>query len=194
MEQSLSVGHFENILLATDGSEFAAGAEALVVDLVRRFGGKVTAMQAVLFDPELETLAVDLQQKQEQAAQNALHETAVRLDRQGVNCATLIRHGQYPHQEIMDAAQEIKADLIVMGRRGRRGLARLMLGDTTARVVAQATRPVLVVPRAGGRIWQTCILLATDGSSYSERAIVEATVLAKESSVPLPTSTGPRQR
>ncbi|MBF0184306.1 MAG: universal stress protein [Magnetococcales bacterium] len=185
MQQPLSVGHFKNILLATDGSEFASGAEALVTAMVRRFAGQVTVMQAVLFDPELEALAVDLQQHQEQAARKSLQEIADRFDRQGVCCATLIRHGQYPHQEILDAAQEINADLIVTGRRGRRGLARLMLGDTTARVVAQAPRPVLVVPRAGGTFWNSCIMLATDGSLYSERAIVEATVLAKEADIPL---------
>ncbi|WP_193771238.1 universal stress protein [Candidatus Magnetaquicoccus inordinatus] len=182
MEQPLSVGHFKNILLATDGSEFASGAEALAVSMVQRFGGQITAMQAVLFDPELEALAVDLQQYQEQIVRQSLDDLVNRLDKLSVCCATLIRHGQYPHQEIIDAAQEINADLIVMGRRGRRGLARLMLGDTTARVVAQAPRPVLVVPRAGGTLWSTSshILLATDGSVYSERAIIEATALAKE--------------
>ena len=72
-----------------------------------------------------------------------------------------------------------------MGRRGRRGLARLMLGDTTARVVAQSPRNVLVVPKSGGTLWTTSILLATDGSSYSDRAGEEAILLAKEADVPL---------
>ncbi|MEO5376719.1 MAG: universal stress protein [Magnetococcus sp. DMHC-6] len=183
VQKPLSNGHFKNILLATDGSAFANGAETLTAQMVNRFGGHVTAMQAILLDPL--PLGSNLLQQQEEKAQEALHDVQNRLGQQGVSCAQMIRKGEHPHQEIIHAAIEIDADVVIMGRRGRRGLARMMLGDTTARVVAQSPRMVLVVPKSGGSFWTTSILLPTDGSSFSDRACIEATLLAKEASVPL---------
>ncbi|MBF0142334.1 MAG: universal stress protein [Magnetococcales bacterium] len=179
-------GHFRNILLATDGSEYAGGAEALTAAMVLRFGGRVTVMQMALFDPTMEAYAGDAKE-QVRIVRESLDKVRDRLDRQGVPCSLMVRQGEHPHQEIIDAAAAIEADLVVMGRRGRRGLARLMLGDSTARVVALSPRPVLVVPRAaGGSLWtSSSILLATDGSPFSEMAGARATMLAKAADVPL---------
>ncbi len=180
-----ATGRFKRILLATDGSEFSVGAEVLTTAMALRFGGDVTVMQVVLFNPELDTLSMTLLQQQEGITLQSLSEVKARMARQGVNCALLVKRSQHPYQEIIDAAIETDADLVIMGRRGRRGLARLMLGDTTARVVAQSPRPVLVGPKGGGVLWTTSILLATDGSHFSDRAAVEAIILAREAGLPL---------
>jgi nucleotide-binding universal stress UspA family protein len=47
--------------------------------------------------------------------------------------------------EILKLAEEWKADLIVMGTHGRRGISHLMLGSVTERVVRRAICPVLTV-------------------------------------------------
>jgi nucleotide-binding universal stress UspA family protein len=47
---------------------------------------------------------------------------------------------------IADLAREIAADFIVVGTRGRSGLARLMLGDTTQEILQRTPCPVIVVP------------------------------------------------
>jgi len=64
-----------------------------------------------------------------------------------------------------------------MGRRGRRGLARLMMGDATAKVIGYAPCAVLVVPETQS-MWSS-IMIATDGSRYSDMAAVTAAELAK---------------
>ena len=51
-------------------------------------------------------------------------------------------------QEILDAAEDRKADLIVMGTNGRTGLSRLVLGSVASRVSARADRPVGVIRRS----------------------------------------------
>ena len=51
-------------------------------------------------------------------------------------------------EQILRQADEIGADLIVMGTHGRRGVGRLLLGSVAARVVAQAVCPVLTVRAA----------------------------------------------
>ncbi|MDQ0643474.1 universal stress protein [Microbacterium murale] len=47
---------------------------------------------------------------------------------------------------IVGAADELEIDLIVLGSRGRRGLAATLLGSTSADVLHHATRPTLVIP------------------------------------------------
>ncbi len=181
----LPFGRFRNILLATDGSEFSRGAEMLTIALVLRFGGRVTAVQVALFNPELDTLSMSLSQQQEKTTWQSLGKVKERMNRQGVSCTLLVKQESHPLLGILDAAVEVNADLVVMGRRGRWGLTRLMFGDTAARIVAQSPNTALVVPREGGSLWNTSILLATDGSSFSDRAGEEATILAKEAGLPL---------
>lgn len=187
-QQEPSTGLYRNILLATDGSEFSSGAERVAMALARRLGGQVTALQVVMPFPFTDTLTADQIQfrlQEESMVVQFLGEVQSRMECQGVSCAVLVKHGNTPHTEIVDAAVEVNADLVVVGRRGRRGLARLMLGDATARIVAQSLRDVLVVPKAVDALWQSVILLATDGTRYSDLACVEATKVAKAFSLPL---------
>jgi nucleotide-binding universal stress UspA family protein len=50
-----------------------------------------------------------------------------------------------PAREIVDAARETRADVIVMGSRGRSGLGRLLLGSVAEQVLRQAPCPVLTL-------------------------------------------------
>jgi len=51
-----------------------------------------------------------------------------------------------PARVLLDAASEMKADLIIVGTRGLRGPARVLLGSVSSAVLSRAGRPVLVVP------------------------------------------------
>ncbi len=77
---------------------------------------------------------------------------------------------------IVDLADAENCDLIVMGRRGRRSSA--LVGSVTARVIGHTQRDVLVVPAATTVGWKT-IVLATDGSKYSDVAAERAIAFAK---------------
>lgn len=55
-----------------------------------------------------------------------------------------IRKGK-PHEEILDLAGELGADLIVIGSHGRKGLERAIFGSVAERVVRMADIPVLIV-------------------------------------------------
>lgn len=50
------------------------------------------------------------------------------------------------YEVIVEAADELEVDLIVLGSRGRRGLAATLLGSTSANVLHHATRPTLIIP------------------------------------------------
>jgi nucleotide-binding universal stress UspA family protein len=57
-----------------------------------------------------------------------------------------------PAQEIATAAEQLRADLVVMGTRGLSGAARLVLGSTTEQVLRRAGVPVLAVPPRAARL------------------------------------------
>lgn len=62
----------------------------------------------------------------------------------GVATETAVLQGN-PHEEILSYADEIGADLIVMGTHGRTGVDRYLLGSVTERVVRTSDVPVLTV-------------------------------------------------
>lgn len=73
-----------------------------------------------------------------------------RLERAGLKARAEIRSGD-PARELVDAAVESRADLIVIGSHGRTGLARVLLGSVARNVVLIAPCSVLVVRRTVAR-------------------------------------------
>lgn len=184
VSQLSPIGRFEKILLATDGSEFSAGATRAAIQLARACAGKLTVMSMVLGNPEYDTPAPKLVAKALAEARVTLEQVKLEAQAAGIECTTQLRQGEDPHQEIVAASEELQADIVVMGRRGRRGLARLMVGDATAKVVGKAHCSVLVVPR-DANLGTTRILLASDGSRYADAAAVSASGLARNLGLPI---------
>jgi len=63
----------------------------------------------------------------------------------GVACQKLQATSDTPWQAILAAARSERADLIVMASHGRRGVAALLLGSETSKVLTHSKVPVLVV-------------------------------------------------
>ena len=168
----------EKLLLSTDGSEFSEGAIREAINLAKRCSSKLLVVSIIEMDPELEALAPDLVEKFERETRRHLESVKERVAKEGVDCEIIVHEGEEPYQYIVDEADKQQVEMIVMGRRGRTGLKRLMMGSVTARVIGHATRNILVVPRAAHITWKS-IVIATDGSKYSEAAAKEALSLAK---------------
>lgn len=172
-------------MVASDTSPYSESAVRVAIDMVRQYGGMLTALSMVPFADDLEAVGTGaLLAEQDQTTQSHLDDVVQMAAAVGVPCKTVLCHGELPHMEIAAAAEEGEVDLIVMGRRGKRGLAQLMVGDATARVIAQTEANVLVVPR-GGVLWRQRILLATDGTEYSAAAVDTAINLAQAWRLPL---------
>ena len=134
------------ILLATD---FSASAISVIDDarsLCRIFGAELVLLHVV------ETLGLSLEHLgviQDSAAirQRAEDEVAVLISRrfEPIDRVTgLVRTGRAA-KEIVDAAQDLNCDLILIGSHGHAGLARDLLGNTAEQVVRLADRAVLVL-------------------------------------------------
>jgi nucleotide-binding universal stress UspA family protein len=78
------------------------------------------------------------------AAARYLGEIDAAAQAAGVRCDTLTVDDEYPADTILRVAAKRKCDLIVMASHGRRGVAGVLLGSETQKVLVQAKVPVLV--------------------------------------------------
>lgn len=174
-----------HILLATDGSTWSAGATRVAVDMAVAYTARLTAVTMLSLDPDLEVVDSKGQHVDEVAvAQNRFAQVRALAEEVGIICSTELRYGAAPHQEIVTAAAELAADVIVMGRRGERGLAQRYVGDATVKAVSLTDLPVVVVPETAN-YWQHRILVATDGSEHSRAAVAAAGRFAALSKLPV---------
>ena len=174
-------GMLDRVLVATDGSDFSIGAIRTGVALAKSRGAHLIGLSIAVYNPEYSTLVPNLGDEAERRAREALESFIAEA---GDGAETMTIEASDPYQGILEGAKAQNANVIVIGRRGKRGLARMMVGDATAKVIGHADCAVLVVPRAA-RLWGKRILLATDGSPHSEAAAGVVGHLAKWGGLPV---------
>jgi nucleotide-binding universal stress UspA family protein len=137
-----------HILVPHDFSDTAEHALSFALDLASKLGAHITVMHAYELPsyayPEGLALTAELTGNIQRAAQSALEGVLTRARRPGLEIEAQLRQG-VAWREIEACAAEKKADLIVMGTHGRRGLARALLGSVAEKVVRTAPCPVLTV-------------------------------------------------
>lgn len=176
---------FNRILLATEGTEFDAGAERVGIDLAASCGVPLLAVLPLVSNPEYESLAPELEEQAEAAAAAKMDKLRKAAQARGVELLGTVRLGEEPFREIVNEARERQADLIVLRRRGKRSyLANLLLGEMVHTVTGHAPCDVLIAPRTA-QLWSHAIVLATDGSPHSDRATAVATAVAVRYGLPL---------
>lgn len=178
------IGHFDHVLVATDGSEYSAGAISVGTRFAKLHKAELTVMSMVMIGLETEGMAADVIKQAEVEAREILAMAQAVAREEGYDTRLELRQGVNPYKEIVRLADDQHADLIILGRRGRRGLALMMVGESTRKVIGYADCSVLVVPRAA-QIWKKRILLATDGSRHGEMAAEAAGQLAKIFNLPV---------
>lgn len=140
-----------SILVPTDFSEDARRAATTGQRLLSHLeeGAELTLLHAYHLPVEYTaygTIPTGLSFREDviTMAEQQLAETAAELEREGLTVNTAAREG-YPPEVIVSVAEEIDADLVVMGTHGRTGLQHLLLGSNAERVVQHAPCPVLTV-------------------------------------------------
>lgn len=142
---------FQHILVPTDGSPLSAKAIKNVMSLAKGLQARVTVLTVIepyhVFskDPAqlAETEAAYKKRTQGDAAR-LLSEADEVAQRTGVAYATLHLEHEQVHQAIIETAIERGCDLIAMASHGRRGVAALVLGSVTTKVLTHSSLPVLV--------------------------------------------------
>ncbi len=171
-------GSLKNLLVCTDGSEYSEGAVREAIRLAKTTRASLTVLSVIDFNPEFQALAPDLVDKMEADIRKHLNEVKERAAAESMEVQAFTLLSTAPYIGIAREAEKVGADLIIMGRRGKTGLKRLLMGSVTKRVIGHAPCNVLVVPREA-RIECKKILCATDGSVYGNSAAAEAVMIAK---------------
>lgn len=137
---------YDDILLPTDGSEFAEAAVEHALAVAKQFGARIHVMSAVdvtdTGPTPTYTLPTDLMENLTDEATNATEEIAADVRAAGLEVTTEVRRN-IPSDAILGYSSENDIDLIAMGTAGRSGLTRYIMGSTTERVLRHAHIPVL---------------------------------------------------
>lgn len=143
---------FTHILIPIDDNPGSRRAIRLGVALAKRVGARVTGFHAMtefnragIVEELLEPPSMELQEFAHAHAEKLFRPLQREAGLAGVQCDTIAKRGDQPHEAIVTAAQRTYCDLIVMASHGRRGIARLVLGSQTQQVLKHTRIPVLVV-------------------------------------------------
>lgn len=140
---------YKTILFPTDGSDLSDKAAGAAIELAKSLDAKLIVWAGA----EIYTLPVAMQASVDQnllyaealnEAQSNVDAVVARAAAAGVSCGAATSVTDSPWQSIIQAADDHACDLIFMGSHGRRGVAALLLGSQTQKVLTHSSLPVLV--------------------------------------------------
>ena len=148
------MGAYRKILVAVDGSPAAAKGLREAIRLAKAEGAKLFIVHVVdefqafaALDGMVAAAGLDLVPALREGGKRVLAKAQAFALKQGLKAKTILREmiggpAAYP---IVREARKVRADLIVLGTHGRRGVRRLVLGSDAEQVVRTASVPVLLV-------------------------------------------------
>lgn len=178
--QVCPIAKMDKLLVATDGSEFSKSAIREALNLAKICSSKLIAVSVVKTSTEYESLMPQVVEKDEKEVTEHLESVKNMAAKEGIDCEIIVHLSEEPYQDIVDEGEKKQVNMIIVGTHGRAGLKRLMMGSVTAKVIGHAPCNVLIVP-LDAKVDCRNILVATDGSIYSEMASREAVSIAKRS-------------
>ena len=144
--------HYSRILYATDYSTASARALAEAVALAKQNDAELMVLHVI--DPVSSyvtgediggaELYLKLEETTKQEAESSMKKLMDKLSKLKVKAKSLLLRGT-AHDQIVKAAKNRRANLIVIGTHGRSGLSRLLMGSVASKIVSTAHCPVLTV-------------------------------------------------
>lgn len=157
----------KTILVPTDFSKCANNATRYALEVAKRLKAKVVALYVVFPNEGVDNsmydafMIDDYLLQRNKAMKAWIRKLLKSAQADAVQVETLCRVG-FPVSTVVQVAEELDADMVVMGTTGAAGLKGVLLGSTAGGVLAGSRRPVLVIP--GGAKFQNYsrFVLATD--------------------------------
>ena len=142
----------EKILVPVDFSDHSSRALDYALELAKKFGSEVRLLHSYPINvagisPYGLVLPESFDRDIREAAAKQLDEWAARAREAGIEVKTTVTP-QFPSEAIARQAEEVGADLIVMGTRGLTGLKHVMLGSVAERTLRISPCPVLTLKHA----------------------------------------------
>lgn len=142
---------YQHILVPIDGSETSMVAMKEAIKIGKALNSKITVVQVMALDPYIADAYVktgqtnDLIERTRTYLLDILEQAKQQFFNEGITVETKLLEGFVVHEEIIQAAQDLNADLIVMGSHGRTGVRKLVLGSVAQKVLGESHIPVLIV-------------------------------------------------
>ena len=145
-----------HLLVGVDGSAASLAALDVAADVAAMLGGSLSVLH--VFE-HVRPFPVARRGEQGSEGHEGVRDRALELleasardiRQRGVGVQVVLRSGD-PAPTLLDLADDVDADLVVVGTRGRGGPADLLLGSVARTVADGARRPTLVVPASAGRV------------------------------------------
>ncbi len=140
------MGEYRSLLVPFDGSESSKKALARAAELAKLDNGEITVLYVIPRYEEMmdffktETIKKSLFQEAEKIVEVA---KKIALDL-GVRIKAVVQEG-HASEKVVGLAETLKNDLIVTGTHGWRGMNKAVMGSTAERIIAHASRPILIV-------------------------------------------------
>lgn len=155
LSSSSSEKGFAKILVPVDGSDMSMRAADVALGVAKKYGAQVTVLYVVNIDQYLQSIGVyrlsypdSIQKRVDEAKEEAarwFQEIQKKAEQGGVQVKLeVIDTALSVVGAIVNFAEREKADLVVIGTRGRSGFAKLLLGSVASGVVTYAPCDVLV--------------------------------------------------
>ena len=146
---------YQNILVAVDDSPISYAAVEHAEQLAKIMNSQVTVLSVLAVDPmigvdfyKIAPSITEYVMAAEKNAQGRLDDIQQTLTQHGVHATTKIARESSTATAILKVAEEIQANLIIMGSHGHKGLKKWVLGSVAQEVLSSSHYPVLVVKQA----------------------------------------------
>lgn len=141
---------YKKILVPIDGSELSYMAVAGAASFAQKLGAEVCVLTVIepysytnLSEYRPESIEQYDQRVKDQAKER-LEKAREYFDKLGVKATICSKKSFSPSEAIMDVCDELGCDLIFMASHGRKGLAAVLLGSETQKVLTHTKVPVMV--------------------------------------------------
>lgn len=142
---------YQHILIATDGSKTSEMAVRSGLQLAKALNARVTGLTVIasFYAAGLADLAISGSPKDYEERARKSGEACIKLFNDpkltsGIEVTSEVIEAARAWEGIVERSQELGCDLIVMGSHGRGGVASILLGSETQKVLAHSKVPVLV--------------------------------------------------
>lgn len=141
--------NISHILAPTDFSPNSEKAVAYAIQLARRVGAKLTLLHVVpeptAVDYSIEGISIQEIQRWEEEAEKKMKELLARAKREYGQIDALQITALNPRDQIVQAASDLAADLMVISTHGYTGWQHLLFGSDAEKIVQHAPCPIVVV-------------------------------------------------
>ena len=143
---------YQHILVPVDGSEISLSAVKKAAQLAQAFNSQLTLISLVSEDPFVNAdfyypspIMKEYFVQAYANAEKSLKEAQIIASENGVNANIEIVKGEVSEKGIIETAEKLNTDLIVIGSHGRKGFQKFLLGSFAQDVLQGTKLPVLIV-------------------------------------------------